>query len=72
MIENKTDTYVSRIQLKFIVDNIEDFDKPISSYVQPSEIVRLMGEPDMDGKFRFLVEVIRISGTITQEEQHAS
>ncbi len=63
MIENRTDVYRSKVELRFVVDNLEDLDKPLSEYIHPSEIVRIMDTPDADGKFRFLVEIVRIHAT---------
>lgn len=63
MITNLTNIYTSKLKLKFRIDNLEDLDNPLSEFIHPSEIVRLMGVPDVDGKFRFNVEVLRVTAT---------
>ena len=59
MIHNRTDKHASKIQLKCIIDSYDEM-KEMEYFFDEEEIIRIAGEPDPDGKHRFIVELVRV------------
>ena len=59
MIHNRTDKHASKVQLKCIIDSYDEM-REMEYFFGEEEIADIAGEPDSDGKYRFIVELVRI------------
>lgn len=51
----------TNLRIKCMIDSYDEFEE-LKYFFDEEALLDIQGEPDLDGKYRFIVEVIRISG----------
>ena len=61
MITPLTSLHNSRLRVRCMIDSYEEF-QTLRNFFDDDELGEIKGEPDTDGKYRFVIDVVRISG----------
>jgi len=62
MVTPINEPHNTKLRVRCIVDSYDEFEE-LKYFFDEEALLDIQGDPDLDGKYRFIIDVVRVRGT---------